>query len=235
MAVTLNKDINLFVKNLGAPLISGGINVRVNLDAGLPMSSYRLNGVSIYDMLAMFDNTIFCQSSDKSSTYLKQMSRLEKNQKLVEIDSEITIDLLAGFFRMLVLEFLEAASLIKGLVQVKIGKTEAGGFNEHVKMFNIDLPFPSKLVDVEDFEGFNKRYASIIASLIDTSLAKFSHHKKKLDWRDNPKKLDLGNLMRELQGEVDELKTFTSDANFDEELGDVVNYLVILKDIKELK
>lgn len=85
----------------------------------------------------------------------------------------------------------------------------------------------------EYFEGFTSRYGASTTDILTSSLRKFAHHKQKLDWLDNPKKLSMANLFKELKDEVCELENYTDELNFIEELGDVFNYLVVINDVKK--
>lgn len=215
---------------------------------GKPLSVHKLNGMLYSDanfegaMLACanaveeFKHALFISTDDEACTYLEQMGHLTEAQKIVVLEKEPSEESIIDFFGYVTLKAMKAVSEENFSVEVGLNLKTSGLYRAGfipAKVINVDPSIYSK--PDECFDGFHNRYALVARQLLELSLAKFDHHRKKLDWRDNPKKLSLDNLFKELQDEVDELRNYTDDRNFDEELGDILNYLVILKDIKDLK
>lgn len=192
----------------------------------------QLNGTSIYGVLSSIDGTIVASKREPATSLYKQVAAAG-NLRLAVIEGKTsfqsTFSMVAQIIERFVSKVLPRCTGVEVLVLPSMLKADAASPETRiVSLFNFeDLDF----VD-EDFEGFTKRYAEATSIIVNSSLAKFGHHKKKLDWLENPKKLDMQNLFKELRDEVDELENYTDNTNFVEELGDVYNYLVIIRDVK---
>lgn len=88
---------------------------------------------------------------------------------------------------------------------------------------------------MEIFKGFEDRYAELLEKLVRHSYKKFLVHKHKGDWRLNPNKNLWEIVYKEMCEEAEELNEAweESDENFYDELGDILNYLIIALDLRQ--
>lgn len=106
------------------------------------------------------------------------------------------------------------------------------GFATHVEFIQslgekiINRPFK------ESFPGFAELYFSNIEELIMYSLWKFEKHNWKGNWVEKKSSVSFNNLFEEFRNEVEELYETQDAANFNLELGDCLNYLIILNSLK---